>query len=189
MVNPAIPVTKLAEFVAWAYRAFAQPLWTTGAAVGKLVPPDPLRWRVFAIPTTLMAFVDGMRTLVANGDADSQAGMAAHVYLANRSMSRRALVNADGELLLVPQQGRIVVTTELGILDIKPGEKAVVPRSMAFNVALADGAQHGYVCENYGAHFRLPELGPIGSNGLANARGFLVPVAAFDQAPSLAGDF
>jgi homogentisate 1,2-dioxygenase len=115
----------------------------------------------------------------ANGDPDAQSGVAALVYLANRSMERRVLVDADGELLLVPQQGRLVLTTELGVLDVRPGEFALVPRGIAFAVALPDGASRGYVCENYGAAFRLPELGPIGSNGLANPRDFRAPVAAF----------
>ena len=172
-----------------AYQTYAQPLWTTGAAGGKAGPPDPLRWSPFDIPDAPLDFVDGLRTLVANGNADAQTGMAAHVYVANCSMSQRALVNADGEMLLVPQQGRVVLTTELGILELNPGEVAVVPRGMAFNVGLPDGASRGYVCENYGAHFRLPELGPIGSNGLANARDFLTPTAAFDKDLSQPGGF
>ncbi|MGH6638250.1 MAG: homogentisate 1,2-dioxygenase [Polaromonas sp.] len=174
------------------YQPYAQPLWTTGAAGGAVVPPDPLRWSPFEIPAQpneSLDFVDGMRTLAANGDAEAQTGMAAHVYLANRSMTQRALVNADGEMLLVPQQGRLVLTTELGILELTPGEVAVVPRGMAFSVALPDGPSRGYVCENYGAHFRLPELGPIGSNGLANARDFLAPTAAFDDAQAFSGGY
>jgi len=164
------------------YHPYAQPYWTTGAAGGVVVPPDPLRWSPFAIPDELLDFVDGLRTLAANGNADAQTGMAVHVYLATRSMVHKALVNADGEMLLVPQQGRLVLSTELGILELAPGEVAVIPRGMAFSVALLDGPSRGYVCENYGAHFRLPELGPIGSNGLANARDFRVPTAAFDEA-------
>lgn len=174
------------SIVTSAYQPYAQTLWTTGAAgtvSGKPVPPDPLRWRPFDIPEEPMDFVDGLRTLAANGDADAQTGMAAMVYVANRSMTQRALVNADGEMLLVPQQGRIVLTTELGLLEVKPGEIAVLPRGMAFAVDLPDGPSRGYVCENYGAHFRLPELGPIGSNGLANPRDFLAPTAAFDTTP------
>ncbi len=97
-------------------------------------------------------------------------------------MDRRALINADGEMLLVPQQGRLVITTELGILEVKPGEIALLPRGLAFKIDLPDGASRGYVCENYGAPFRLPELGPIGSNGLANARDFVAPAAAFEPA-------
>ena len=172
------------------YQPYAQHLWTTGAAGSqKNVPPDPMRWAAFDIPDVPLDFVDGIRTLVANGDADAQAGMGALVYVANRSMAQRALVNADGEMLLVPQQGRLVLTTELGILDVKPGEVALVPRGMAFSVALPDGASRGYVCENYGAFFRLPELGPIGSNGLANARDFLAPTAAFDDGTKPEGGF
>jgi homogentisate 1,2-dioxygenase len=96
-------------------------------------------------------------------------------------MERRALVNADGEMLLVPQQGRLVIRTELGVLEVKPGDIALLPRGIAFRVELPDGPSRGYICENYGAVFRLPELGPIGSNGLANARDFQAPVAAFED--------
>jgi homogentisate 1,2-dioxygenase len=123
--------------------------------------------------------VQGLRTMAINGDADAQTGVAAHLYLANQSMQDQAFVNADGEMLLVPQQGELLITTELGQLTVKPGEIALLPRGLAFKVAV-DGPARGYVCENYGAPFRLPELGPIGSNGLANARDFLAPVAAFE---------
>lgn len=163
------------------FQPYAQAFWCTGAAQGVVVPPEPLRWSPCAIPAEPTDFVDGLRTLAANGDADAQTGMAAHVYVANRSMERRACVNADGEMLFVPQQGRLVLVTEMGILDVQPGEVALVPRGVAFKVSLPDGASRGYVCENYGAHFRLPELGPIGSNGLANARDFQTPVAAFEE--------
>ena len=162
------------------YTPLQQALLKTGARDGELAPPDPLRWAPQAIPDEPLDFVEGLRTLCVNGDPDAQTGMAAHVYVCNQSMDRRAFVNADGELLIVPQQGRLRLTTELGLLDIEPGEIALIPRGMAFKVAL-EGPSRGYVCENYGAHFRLPELGPIGSNGLANARDFLAPVAAFEN--------
>jgi homogentisate 1,2-dioxygenase len=168
------------------YRVYEQPFWTTGAAGGVAVPPDPLRWNPVPIPDAPMDFVDGLRTVVANGDADAQSGIAAHLVLANRSMQRRALVNADGEMLIVPQQGRLAITTELGAFEVGPGWIALVPRGMAFKVGLPDGAARAYVCENYGAAFRLPELGPIGSNGLANARDFEAPQAAFEDLP---GDY
>jgi homogentisate 1,2-dioxygenase len=176
------------------FEAYAQPLLKTGAAQGDAAPPDPLRWHPLTWPAddTPLDFVDGLRTMAVNGDADAQSGMAAHVYLINRRMGRRALVNADGELLLVPQAGRLVITTELGVLDVAPGEVALLPRGLAFKVDplpddsedAGDGAlrARGYVCENYGAPFRLPELGPIGSNGLANVRDFLAPVAWFEEA-------
>ena len=152
----------------------------TGARDGAAVPPDPLRWAPPAIPEAPADFIDGLRTMALNGDPDAQVGMAAHLYLANRSMEKRAFVNADGELLIVPQQGSLRITTELGLLDVKPGEVALLPRGLAFKVAV-DGPSRGYVCENYGAAFRLPELGPIGSNGLANPRDFLAPVAAYED--------
>ncbi len=170
------------------YAPYAQPLWATGADRAMAVPPEPMRWHPipFEASADTTDFVDGMHTLAANGDAEMHAGVAAHVYLAGRSMTRRAFVNADGEMLLVPQQGRLLITTEMGMLEVKPGEIAVLPRGVAFKVALPDseagaGPSRGYVCENYGAQFRLPELGPIGSNGLANARDFLAPVAAFED--------
>jgi homogentisate 1,2-dioxygenase len=164
------------------YHPYAQPFWKTGAAEGEAAPPDPLRWHPLPLPDarTPQDFIDGLRTIVVNGDADAQTGMAAHVVLANISM-QRAFVNADGEMLLVPQEGALHITTELGRVHVAPGEVALLPRGLAFKVAV-DGPTRTYVCENYGAVFRLPELGPIGSNGLANARDFLVPAAAFDTA-------
>ncbi|MFS2166985.1 homogentisate 1,2-dioxygenase [Variovorax sp. Varisp62] len=163
------------------YQPYAQAHWTTGADREIALPPEPLRWHPMPLDGAAGAdFIDGMHTVAANGDAESQVGIGSLMYLAGRSMERRAFVNADGEMLIVPQQGRLVITTELGVLDVKPGEIALLPRGMAFKVALPDGLSRGYVCENYGAHFRLPELGPIGSNGLANARDFQAPVAAFE---------
>ena len=172
--------------VAGRYQPYAQAHWTTGADRATALPPEPMRWLPFAADGIDADFVDGMRTLAANGDAEAQTGLAAHVYLANRSMTQRAFINADGEMLLVPQEGRLRITTEMGVLDVAPGEIAVLPRGVAFKVALPDteagkGASRGYVCENYGAQFRLPELGPIGPNGLANARDFRAPVAAYED--------
>ncbi len=161
------------------------PRLVSGAAGGVAMAPDPLRWRPLPLPAQDVAldFIEGLVTWVVNGDVAAQSGMAAHLMVANRSMTRRAFVDADGEILVVPQQGRLAITTELGRLDVAPGEVVLIPRGMVWSVALPDGAARAYLCENYGAPFRLPELGPIGSNGLANARDFLAPVAAFDDAP------
>ena len=170
--------------VAGRYEAYTQALWTTGADRNIALAPEPMRWNPIPFEKGELDFVDGMRTLVANGDAAVQCGIGALVYVANKSMGRRAFMNADAELLLVPQQGRLRITTELGVLDVKPGEIALLPRGLFFKVDLPDAQQgpaRGYVCENYGAQFRLPELGPIGSNGLANARDFLAPVAAYED--------
>ncbi len=164
------------------YERIELPYWKTGAAAGVECPPDPLRWHPAAAPEGGLDFIDGLRTLVVNGDADAQTGVAAHVVFANRSMDRRALVNADGEMLVVPQSGRFSFTTELGVLDAAPGEVVLLPRGLAFKVAV-DGPSTAYVCENHGAMFRLPELGPIGSSGLANPRDFLAPVAACEDVP------
>ena len=167
------------------YEALAHAFLKTGAKEGVAAPPNPMRWFPTPIPSAPTDFIDGLRTIVVNGEADAQSGVAAHLWLANKAMGRRAFVNADGEMLLVPQQGSIRVVTELGVLDAKPGDIVLIPRGLAFKVDV-DGPSRGYVCENYGAPFRLPELGPIGSNGLANPRDFLAPVAAFDDS---AGDF
>jgi len=144
-------------------------------------PPTQLRWNPLPIPVVPTDFVEGMVTMAGNGDAATQTGMAAHIYAANRSMTERAFCNADGEMLIVPQQGRLRLVTELGVLETAPGEIALIPRGMRFRADLPDGPSRGYICENFGAAFRLPELGPIGSNGLANTRDFLTPVAAYEE--------
>lgn len=152
------------------------------------VPPSPnqLRWDPIAIPAEPTDFVDGLVTICGNGDIGTFAGMAAHVYCANRSMTGRFFYDADGELLLVPETGRLRIATELGTLEIAPGEIAVIQRGIRFRVELLDPSARGYVCENFGASFRPPDLGPIGANGLANSRDFLTPVAAFED---VEGDF
>jgi len=170
------PSVVAARFVPYDHR-----WWLSGSSAGEIAAPEPLRWAPFYISTEPTDFVDGMRTIAANGDVGAQAGVAAHVYLCNRSMTRRAFVNSDGEMLVVPQQGQLVIQTEMGFLNVKPGEIALLPRGVVFRVEVPDGPSRGYICENYGAMFRLPELGPIGSNGLASARDFLAPVAAFDE--------
>jgi len=149
-------------------------------------PPTPnrLRWDPLGPAEAGTDFLDGLVTYAGNGDPALQAGVAVHLYAADASMRRRVFFNADGELLIVPQQGGLHVRTELGILAVAPGEIVVIPRGLRFAVDLPDGAARGYVCETYGAPFRLPELGPIGSNGLANSRDFLSPVAAFEDSES-----
>jgi homogentisate 1,2-dioxygenase len=144
-------------------------------------PPDQLRWDPLPIPSAPTDFVEGLVTFAGNGDASLQAGIGIHLYACNRSMQERFFYDADGELLIVPQQGALRLATELGVLDVLPGDIAVVPRGVRFAVALRDAAARGYVCENYGALLRLPELGPIGANGLANPRDFLAPAAAFED--------
>ena len=143
--------------------------------------PNQLRWNPFPIPSTPADFIEGLITIAGNGSADSQIGVAIHVYAANRSMQDRFFYNADGELLIVPQQGALSLRTEFGVLDIAPGEIAVVPRGVRFAVDLQADSARGYVCENYGQLLRLPDLGPIGANGLANPRDFLAPIATYED--------
>jgi homogentisate 1,2-dioxygenase len=148
---------------------------------GTPVSPDQLRWSPLPLPQAPTDFLDGLFTMAGNGSPQGMHGVGIHLYAANASMRGRYFYNADAEMLLVPQQGRLRLRTELGVLEVEPQEIAVVPRGVRFCVELPDGPSRGYVCENFGALLRLPDLGPIGSNGLANARDFLAPVAAFED--------
>ena len=148
--------------------------------------PSQLRWDPLPLPTGKTDFVDGIVTLGGNGDPATQCGVGIHWYAANASMEDRFFYSADGELLIVPQLGGLRLHTELGILEIAPGEIAVLPRGTKVRVVLLEEHARGYLCENYGLPFRLPDLGPIGANGLANPRDFESPVAAFEDRE---GDF
>ena len=145
--------------------------------------PDPnrLRWNPLPDPAPGTDFVAGLWTLGGNGDAASRSGMAVHLYGANASMDNRVFSDSDGELLIVPERGGLLLRTELGLLRAVPGDAALIPRGVRFRVELLDSTARGYVCENYGRPFVLPELGPIGANGLANARDFRAPVAAYED--------
>ncbi|WP_292899410.1 MULTISPECIES: homogentisate 1,2-dioxygenase [unclassified Nitratireductor] len=140
-----------------------------------------LRWDPTPIPNEETAFLSGVRTMTTAGDVQGQAGMAAHIYAFNTSMVDDYFFNADGELMLVPQEGGVRLKTEMGIIEIEPGEIAVMPRGMIFQVELMDGPARGYMCENYGAKFTLPDRGPIGANCLANPRDFKTPVAWYEE--------
>jgi len=148
--------------------------------------PNQLRWDPLPLPKAPTDFLDGLVTMAGNGGPAGQSGIGVHVYAASRPMQGRYFYDADGELLIVPQHGRLTVRTEFGVLEVEPQEIAVIPRGVRFAVDLIDAQARGYVAENFGAHLRLPELGPIGSNGLANARDFLAPVAAYEDVD---GDF
>ncbi|MEU7228343.1 homogentisate 1,2-dioxygenase [Streptomyces chrestomyceticus] len=145
--------------------------------------PDPnrLRWNPLPAPEAPTDFLAGLWTLGGNGDATQRTGMAIHLYHANTSMERRVFSDADGELLIVPEHGGLLIRTELGLLRAEPGHVALIPRGVRFRVELLDATARGYVCENYGQPFQLPDLGPIGANGLANARDFLAPTAAYEE--------
>eukprot|EP01104_Vermistella_antarctica_P018591 TRINITY_DN6944_c0_g1_i1.p1 TRINITY_DN6944_c0_g1~~TRINITY_DN6944_c0_g1_i1.p1 ORF type:complete len:445 (+),score=107.55 TRINITY_DN6944_c0_g1_i1:23-1336(+) len=141
--------------------------------------PNQLRWKPMSIPEEPTDFVDGLFTVAGAGAPATRGGLAIYNYLANKDMVNRSFYSSDGDMLIVPQQGRLHVRTEFGLLHVAPGEIVVIPRGINFAVALPDGPSRGYVCEVFDGNFQLPDLGPIGANGLANPRDFLYPVASF----------
>ncbi len=164
--------------------------------------PNQLRWDPLPVPTEPTDFIDGITTVAGNGDLFAQTGIGVHIYACNKGMGERYFYNADGEMLIVPEMGRLGILTELGALQVGPGSVAVIPRGLKFRVEPAtEGATNsandsanpqsairnpqsiarGYICENYGQQFRLPELGPIGANGLANSRDFETPGAWYED--------
>ena len=167
------------------FTPFAQPC-LHGDFSHAAVSPNQLRWNPLPLPQAPTDFIEGLYTMGGNGSPEAHAGAAIHMYAANADMRGRYFYNADGELLVVPQLGRLRLRTEMGVLEVEPQQIAVIPRGVRFAVDLPDGQARGYVCENFGALLKLPDLGPIGSNGLANPRDFETPVAAYEQ---LEGDF
>ncbi|MCP5477187.1 MAG: homogentisate 1,2-dioxygenase [Rhodanobacteraceae bacterium] len=163
------------------FESYSQPRFHNDFGNGP-VTPDQLRWNPLPIPERPADFVDGLLTMAGSGSAAGQHGVGIHLYAANRDMQGRWFYDADGELLIVPQQGRLRIATEMGVIEVEPQQIAVIPRGIRFAVTLPDGEARGYVCENFGALLKLPDLGPIGSNGLANPRDFETPVAAYEQA-------
>jgi homogentisate 1,2-dioxygenase len=145
------------------------------------LPPNRLRWDPCPDAPAGTDLIDGMTTMLANRDPADLEGVALHVYAANADMTGRVFTDADGELLFVPQAGRLDLLTELGRIVVAPGQIALVPRGVRFRALLPDGSAKGYVCENHGSLFRLPDLGPIGANGLANPRDFETPAAWFED--------
>ncbi|MCD6025522.1 MAG: homogentisate 1,2-dioxygenase [Solimicrobium sp.] len=147
--------------------------------------PNQLRWDPLPMPVEKTDFIDGLTTMAGTGSPDTQIGCAIYLYAANGDMSRY-FYSADGEFLIVPQQGCLLIKTEFGFLEVAPQEIALIPRGIRFQVMLPEGSARGYVCENFGSAFRLPDLGVIGSNGLANPRDFEIPVAQYENKE---GDF
>jgi homogentisate 1,2-dioxygenase len=163
------------------FSLFAHAHFANGNMTPSPTPPTQMRWHPLPYPSLSQDFIQSLITFAMNGSAEALTGAAIHLYAATASMDKCYFYNADGELLIVPQEGALRFKTEFGILDIKPGEIAVIPRGVKFQVLLLDKQARGYVCENYGLPFRLPELGIIGANGLANPRDFEIPQAAFEE--------
>lgn len=191
LTGTAFTAPRYANRRSWLYRIrpaavhgrfepFEQPRFHNDFGTGP-VTPEKLRWSPLPMPEQPADFIEGLFTVGGNGGPAAASGVGIHVYAANRDMHERFFCNADGEFLIVPQQGRLHIETELGVLDVEPQEIAVIPRGIRYRVTLPDGQALGYVCENFGALLRLPDLGPIGSNCLANPRDFHYPNAAYED--------
>ncbi|KAI1850073.1 hypothetical protein JX266_004452 [Neoarthrinium moseri] len=146
-------------------------------------PPHALCWLPFKLPSQSerVDFIEGIKTIAGNGDATMKEGLAIHIYAANVSMTNRAFCSHDGDLLIIPQQGRLDIQTELGMLMVRPGELVVIQAGIRFKVSLPDGPSRGYIQEIFGSHYELPDMGPLGANGMALPRNFEFPIASFDE--------
>ncbi|MBC7658375.1 MAG: homogentisate 1,2-dioxygenase [Chitinophagaceae bacterium] len=163
------------------YQKISKGRWLSAPQHEPNVPAAQLRWDPMSYPQKAENFLGSMTTFATNGDVAMRHGSAVHMYAAQKSMDEQFFMNGDGDLLIVPQEGRLELRTEFGTIEIEPNEIAVVQRGMKFQVQLPEGKARGYVLEIYGAHLVLPYLGPIGSSGLANARDFETPVAAYED--------
>lgn len=165
-----------------AFKSIAtQKLWQSSGPKDIPTTPMQLRWNPLPALSESKDFIDGIETFAANGHVQTRTGSAVHLYRCNQDMTDRFFYNADGELLILPQSGSLLLMTECGALHVAPTEIAVIPRGIKFQVRLPDKASNGYICENFGAPFELPNLGPIGSNGLASPRDFQYPVAQYEE--------
>lgn len=157
------------------------PLWKSASDPDFPPTPMQLRWDPLPKLTEQKDFITGIETFATNGSHQTRSGSAVHLYRCNKDMVDRFFYNADGEFLIVPQAGSLYLATEFGDLHVAPTEIAVIPRGVKFQVKLPEKASTGYICENFGAPFELPNLGPIGANGLASVRDFYYPVAKYEE--------
>jgi homogentisate 1,2-dioxygenase len=167
------------------FTPYQQPCFNSAPIHKPKTPPTQMRWNALEKPIKTTNFIDSIRTMAANGQAGVSGG-AIHLYAINESMTDTYFYNTDGDLLFVPQEGTLILKTEMGIIEVAPTEIAVIQRGIRFQVQLHDNFARGYICETYGAPFTLPERGPIGANGLADERHFLTPIAHYEER---SGDF
>lgn len=191
VTGSAFTSTRQENFKLWLYRLRPSVMhgefkkvthrFMNGPSWGQIpTPPNQMRWTPMDYPSERRHFLEGLFCMAGNGQV-GQNGSTIYLYACNESMKKSFFYSSDGEFLIVPQEGRLEIFTELGKLLVSPEEVVVIPRGLKFQVFLPDGKARGYVCENFGAAFQLPDLGPIGSNGLADPRHFQVPVAAFED--------
>lgn len=163
------------------FKKIEMPFWKSAPHIlDDIISLGQYRWNPISSDTKTN-FINGMRTMTTAGDVNTQVGMAAHIYVATENMENEYFYSADSELLIVPQEGQLRFFTEMGIIDLEPQEIAIIPRGLLFKVEILNGPARGFVCENYGAKFDLPNRGPIGANCLANPRDFKTPIAAFED--------
>ena len=163
------------------FKKIEMPFWKSAPHIlDDIISLGQYRWNPI-LSSTKTNFINGMRTMTTAGDVNTQVGMAAHIYVATENMENEYFYSADSELLIVPQEGQLRFFTEMGIIDLEPQEIAIIPRGLLFKVEIINGPARGFVCENYGAKFDLPNRGPIGANCLANPRDFKTPIAAFED--------
>eukprot|EP00898_Chlorokybus_atmophyticus_P004118 jgi/Chlat1/4707/Chrsp30S04759 len=145
------------------------------------ITPNQLRWRPLPYPQTPTDFVEGLVTFAGAGSTSTKSGFAIHMYAINKSMEDKCMANADGDFLIVPESGVLHITTEFGRLCVLPAEVVVIQQGMRFSIDVGNEPARGYVLEVFGGHFTLPDLGPIGANGLANPRDFQTPIAWYED--------
>ena len=163
------------------FKKIEMPFWKSAPHIlDDIISLGQYRWNPISSDTKTN-FINGMRTMTTAGDVNTQVGMAAHIYVATENMENEYFYSADSELLIVPLEGQLRFFTEMGIIDLEPQEIAIIPRGLLFKVEILNGPARGFVCENYGAKFDLPNRGPIGANCLANPRDFKTPIAAFED--------
>ena len=145
-----------------------------------------LRWKSLPqVPKDKQkTFLQGLFSFCGSGSAEEKKGISIMGYSFNKDMGDNFFYSIDGDWLFVPQRGNLHLDTEMGKLLVKIGEFAVIPAGVKFRVMIPgnEDIQHqGWICEIYGTHLHLPELGPLGANGLANPQDFKIPVADFSN--------
>lgn len=188
----AFTATRDRNFQTWLYRANSSlqhgefvPLEVTSGygpdLQAKHLNPNSVSWDNVPVPE-VAHWINGQQFMGRNGEPQKKEGIAIWLFNVTQDMpARHAFSSLDGELLVVPQSGAIDITTEMGRMVVRQNEIAVIPRNLRHRVTLIDGKPcRGYVCELYQGHFQLPNLGIIGSTGLANVRDFEIPTAYFE---------
>ncbi|RSL87550.1 hypothetical protein CDV31_016235 [Fusarium ambrosium] len=169
------------------FELWNQHLETANPSRPKHLTPNSYVWPTFNVTKGDWT---AQHLLGGNGSPTDKTGVAIWLFHVNKDMPPQTVFSSqDGEALIVPQTGALDIQTEYGKLLVRQQEIAVIPRGIKYRVTLPEGKEaRGYVLELYQGHFRLPELGIIGSIGLANPRDFQVPTASFDGKIESQGD-